>query len=131
MDPAVFIKWWFSWASNMKINFRKPCPVCKHTPKQLACDGTKIGVGFRHASFDEISKPDDPGTVLPTLHCRMTRCFLTDRNDVDKYNLTIAKEHLNYIAKSTLNEIPVVDVLSDEEIHERNRILLQLLNDKV
>ena len=79
MDQEVFRKWWFSWASrasSMKIDFRKPRPVCKLTPKQLACDGTKVGVGFRHASFDEINSPDDKKSVLPTLHRRMTRCFL-------------------------------------------------------
>ncbi|CAC5425041.1 unnamed protein product [Mytilus coruscus] len=32
MDSSVFIKWWFSWASNMKIDFRKPCPICKFRP---------------------------------------------------------------------------------------------------
>ncbi|CAC5425017.1 unnamed protein product [Mytilus coruscus] len=130
MDSSVFIKWWFSWASNMKIDFRKPCPICKFRPKQLACDGTKVGIGFRHASFDEISKPDNPDIILPTLHRRMARCFLFDRVG-DKEQLNTARHHLNYLAKLNLDKVPPQEILSDEETQQRNNILLEILDNSV
>ncbi|KAK3576119.1 hypothetical protein CHS0354_028018 [Potamilus streckersoni] len=67
MDPGVFLKWWFSWTSNMKMDLRKPCPgfgFAAFAPKQLACHGPKVEVGFSNANFEEESKPD---TVEPVL----------------------------------------------------------------
>ena len=51
MVPNTFIKWWFSWALSLKIDFRRPCLVCQFELKQLACEGTKVGIGFRHANL--------------------------------------------------------------------------------
>ena len=71
MDPNTFIKWWLSWASSLKIVFRKPCPVCQFEPKQLACDGNKVGIGLRHAKFANISKQDNETLIEPTIHRRL------------------------------------------------------------
>jgi hypothetical protein len=115
----------------MKIDFRKPCPVCGFAPKQLACDGTKVGVGFRNANFEEISKPDDSNNILPTLHRRMTRCFLPDGPGTNKDKLKQASEHLHYISRVILNEIPQQEILPQEEQLNRNTLLLSLLCDSV
>ena len=84
MDLTVCLRWWFSWAASMNIDFRTPCDSCGFEPKRRCCDGTKIGVGFRNAKFKEISKPDKPEPVLPTIHRRMDRCFLKNIKGIDK-----------------------------------------------
>ena len=67
----------------MKIDFRQPCPLCKFNPKQLACDWTKIGVGCCNINFKEISQPNNEVNIEPTIHSRMTRCFVAQRPDVE------------------------------------------------
>ena len=73
MDPNTFIKRWFSSASSLKIDLRKPCPVCQFERKQLACDGTKEGIGFRHANKSE---PDNENLIEPTIHRRLDVSYL-------------------------------------------------------
>ena len=36
--------------------------------RDFAVMAQTIGVGFRNAKFEEISKPDIPESVLPTIH---------------------------------------------------------------
>ena len=98
MDSKTFIKWWFSWAASLKIDFRKPCPVCKFKPKQLACDGTKVGIVFRHANFTAISKPDNENLSEQTLHRRLDRCFLPSSVFNNKI-MSTCRSYLNYIAR--------------------------------
>ena len=79
MSLCRFIDWWFSWASHMKVDFRKSCPSCENC-EILACDGTKLGVGFQHAFVDAIETPEDCETVIPTKSRRHDRCFITTTN---------------------------------------------------
>ena len=44
--------------------------------RDFAVMAQTIGVGFRNAEFEEISKPDIPESVLPTIQRWMNRCFL-------------------------------------------------------
>jgi hypothetical protein len=83
----------------MNIDFRKHCPVCGFAQKQLSCADTKVGVGFRNANFEEISKSDDPDHILPILQSKMTRCVLPDMTGIDKDNLKQAREHLHCICR--------------------------------
>ena len=46
MSLQTFIEWFFGWASHMEIDFCQVCEVCGDSPKVLACDVTKIGIGF-------------------------------------------------------------------------------------
>ena len=101
MDPKTFLKWWFSWAASMKKDFRKPCQSCKFNPKQLACDGTKVGIGLRIVNFEEISKPDT-GNIIPTLHRRLDRCFIS--NSIPNVNSNEIRAHLYYLGKKSLNK---------------------------
>ncbi|CAC5425023.1 unnamed protein product [Mytilus coruscus] len=81
--------------------------------------------------FDEISKPDNPDIILPTLHRRMARCFLFDRVG-DKEQLNTARHHLNYLAdRLNLDKVPPQEILSDEETQQRNNILLEILDNSV
>ena len=43
--------------------------------RDFAVMAQTIGVGFRNAKFEEISKPDIPESVLPTIQRWMDRCF--------------------------------------------------------
>ena len=126
MDSKTFIKWWFSWAALMRKDFRRPCPVCKYSPKQLACDGTKVGVGLRHVDFTEISKPDTDN-ILPTLHRRLDRCFIS--NDLPNLNHIECREHLFYLSKKSLNELSTF--LTPEEEERKTNNILMILPDSV
>ena len=54
MSINTFLKWFFGWMSNMKLDFRKEIdPVCGYHPKILACDGTHIGVSIKHLHLDK------------------------------------------------------------------------------
>ena len=60
MSINTFLKWFFGWISNMKIDFRKEIdPVCGYNPKVLACDGTHIGVSIKHLHLNKpVTQPD-------------------------------------------------------------------------
>ena len=132
MDPSTFIKWWFSWASSLKIDFRKPCPVCQFEPKQLACDGTKVGIGFRHANFTDISKPDNENLIEPTIHRRLDRCFLSnDLSPLTNRNMNECRSHLNYLSKKALNELTDSEILTEEIEQEKNAVLVSILPAQV
>ena len=72
MCPATFIKWFFSWIAQMKIDFRKHVyPWCKFKPEKLACDGTHIGVSLKQLKLKGgITKPDLQDNILKPVHKR-------------------------------------------------------------
>ena len=59
----------------MKIDFRQPCSWCGHSPKVLACDATKIGIGFKNTFVKPIETPELTD-VIPTPNKRHDRCFI-------------------------------------------------------
>ncbi len=99
MSAHVFIKWWFSWAANHKIDFREPCSVCKYHPKILACDGTKLGVVHNKHNLSPIEKPDNLQDMFPTQHRRNDRCFLSYTSDHSPEVVRTAREHLCFLGK--------------------------------
>jgi len=118
MDPGVFIKWWFSWAASMKIAFRVPCEICKYQPKRLVCDGTRIGVGFRHATFEDVNTPESSIPKQQTLHRRLDRCLLKNMpGRVNSYTSRM-RVNLDYLARKTLGE----DITNDGSGDDDNRI---------
>ena len=98
MSPQTFIAWWFSWSSKFKIDFRKPCTICKYNPKFLACDGTKIGISFRNANIDPIEKATSTELIDPC-HRRNDREFLYfDANNMEQNeNMRQCRDHLAYM----------------------------------
>ena len=78
MSRNTFIKWWFSWASSMKINFREKCFGCGENIRCLAADGTKIGITLKQASVIPIEKT--VGVPIKTQTRRYLRTFVNDRN---------------------------------------------------
>jgi len=77
MSPKTFIKLFFSWASNQEIDFRKVCQWCGSNPKILACDATRIGIIQKNCAVSPIEEKDNEENILPTLHRRNNRCFLS------------------------------------------------------
>ncbi|WAR02073.1 hypothetical protein MAR_008631, partial [Mya arenaria] len=127
MDATVFLKWWFSWAANMNIDFRQPCDICRYEPNRLCCDGTRVGVGFRHSNFTEISKPDSSLQTQQTLHRRMDRCYLKNKPGVEKRQMIAYREALDNIARTTVAEFEPLDI---PENNDRINLLMQALPEE-
>ena len=51
-----FYKWWFGWASNMRIDFREICEMCDGNIDYLTYDGTKIGMEIGKAFITPIEQ---------------------------------------------------------------------------
>ena len=66
----------FAWASRMKIDIRKGCFWCKGCPRIVACDGTKIGIGFRNTFFAPIECAEKIAPPNSSHLRRLDRCFL-------------------------------------------------------
>ena len=54
MAVNTFIKWWFSWASAMEIDFVQGCFSCGNNIKYLAADGTKLGITLKQTNVQPI-----------------------------------------------------------------------------
>ena len=136
MDPAVFIKWWFSWVANMKIDFRRPCDICGFEPKRLCCDGTNVGIGLRNANFEEISTFEPNTQPLNTLHRRMDRCFLKNMDEIEKHQMIQNRETLDYLAKREIKrngteELDGFNFIDDAELNERIDKVKEVLPDEI
>ncbi|XP_052258313.1 uncharacterized protein LOC127863007 isoform X8 [Dreissena polymorpha] len=131
MDQTVFLNFWFSWASNMKIDFRIPCGVCGYGPKRLCCDGTKVGVGFRNSNYEEITETNQALGINNTLHRRMDRCFLKNLNGIDKQEMINLRTTLDYIARKELNEIKENEIIPERDLLDRIELLKQALPSEV
>ena len=88
MDHRTFTDFIFSWLANFKIDFREGCSQCGDNPSVLACDGTKLGIFFKNASFKSIEEPTCDVKVHP-VHKRTDRQFFSYN---DKVNSIIKKE---------------------------------------
>ncbi|XP_053384247.1 uncharacterized protein LOC128550109 isoform X2 [Mercenaria mercenaria] len=131
MSPTLFIRWWFSWAANMKIEFRVPCKSCGFKPRRLCCDGTRVGVGFRHASYEEINKTDEGAPVNETLHRRMDRCFLKNMKELEKQEVIQFRSTLDYLARRVIQGVKDDEVIPDVELEERVNSLNDILPDEI
>ena len=57
----------------MEIYFRQVCEVCGDSPKVLACDSGKIGIGFKHSFIRHIEESDSE--IQTQQSRRIDRCF--------------------------------------------------------
>ena len=75
VSVPIFIKWFFAWISQMKIDFRQQCQACGGSSKFLACDGTKLGITLKNAFIKPIETPEN-GPIVETRLKRLNRCFI-------------------------------------------------------
>ena len=103
MDLNTFISWFFAWASRMRIDFRMPCEGCNGPPKVLACDGTKIGIGFRNTFVTPIETPTKPAPASSNGR-RLDRCFLScETKDPETKRLySKARSYLRFVCDCIL-----------------------------
>ena len=80
MSLNTFIKWWFSWAAAMNIDFIQPCFSCGNDVKVLAADGTKIGITLKQANVVPIETQEDHMIALPTNNRRFNRTLINNSN---------------------------------------------------
>jgi len=112
MAANTFIRWWFAWASAMRINFVEQCFSCGNDIKILACDGTKIGYTLKQANVRPIESPDDPtGLVHQTISRRFDRTLIT--NSIDSVERKAINVHLTSLANNVLNET----VIENDQMH--------------
>ncbi|XP_057307007.1 uncharacterized protein LOC130645141 [Hydractinia symbiolongicarpus] len=93
MSVPVFIDWFFAWVSAMQIEFRQQCRLCGGESKILACDGTKLGVGFKNTFVDPIENAEG-GEILETTLKRLHRCFIFNTPDHDSRDFSQARNVL-------------------------------------
>ena len=81
MSINTFLKWFFGWISNMKIDFRKEIdPVCGYNPKVLGCDGTHIGVSIKHLHLDKPVTQPDLDELKKAKHQRIKRLLIGQKS---------------------------------------------------
>lgn len=109
MGLQTFVNWFFGWASRMINDFCKGCFWCKGAPKIIACDGTKIGIGFKNprvsivAPIENAEKRAPANALSPR---RLDRCFLRPGNKSDSEQCKIyaaARKVLRNISEAVLN----------------------------
>lgn len=127
MSVQTFLSWWFSWSSKMRIDFRQPCYICKNDPRFLACDGTKLGITFKHAQITPIEKADSDEIVDPC-HRRNQRSFLHFNFGTNGQNDIKCRKHLHYLANKFLGLLKNNEVLPYNLEHEGNMLLLEIVD---
>lgn len=130
MSNNTFIAWWFSWISKFKIDFRKPCSICKYDPKYLAADGTKIGINVSHSVVQPI-ETSTVETLIDPCHRRNKRAFISySQGDLDAKSKAQSRDHLLYHAKRALGTLRNTVELPFEEEVDKNTMLLQHVEER-
>lgn len=123
MSRNTFIKWWFSWASSMKINFRKKCFGCGDKLKCLAADGTKIGITLKQSDVVPIETAE--GEPIKTLTRRYGRTFINNNNTTGK------RADVNKAVSELANHVMGKNKLDQEKIDEHLEMVKHDCKDKV
>ena len=116
MSVPVFIDWFFAWVSRMEIDFRQPCYWCGGTSKLLACDGTKLGIGFKNAFVKPIESKEKDG-VVKTQFRRLDRCFIFNTQEHQPSYYQKAREDLEVccrvILESKAEDASFIEICND------------------
>ena len=132
MSNTTFTSCMFSWLGRMNIDFREHIdPYCGYHPKILACDATHAGISFRHMKVKAIECAELAEERVIS-HRRYTRVFLSDSLVQDSRGLDVAhvrtaRSHLKYLSRQMLKELSPSERLSEDEVHQRNELLLQIV----
>ena len=82
MSINTFLKWFFGWMSNMKVDFHKEIdPVCQYNPQILACDGTHIGVSIKQLHLEKLITHPDIDEIQNAKHQRVNRVLLRNKEN--------------------------------------------------
>ena len=107
MSRFTFTDFIFSWLANFKVDFRQTCSRCGTDPKILACDGTKIGMFFRHSNITPVETPTCE-TQYKAAHTRCCRQFFSySSKDTAKVKSQrrLAKQDLSYFVAKNSNKL--------------------------
>ena len=126
MTLPTFIDWWFGWASNMRIDFREICNWCENGQEMLACDGTKVGLGFANAFVKPIESLED-SNIIPTRLRWNGRCYIVTPPRTEPKIYEMGRTHLCYVSLMILNQICSADKLAEDLLLERTYQLKKLL----
>ena len=122
ISNKTFISSFFSWVAALEIDYRQEVdPWCRHNPKVIACDGTKIGVSLKYQKLDPpITQPNLHYTD-DTLHQKYDRCFLPYPKKIPDENVTAfkirkkrvskAREYLQLLVKCAIQGTPLPETL--------------------
>ncbi|XP_065683364.1 uncharacterized protein LOC136096133 [Hydra vulgaris] len=102
MSNSVFIDWFFGWASHMGIDFREQCTMCGNSNRILACDGTKLGIGFKQTFAKAIETPVIE-EVPETTFRRFDRCFIPNTKEKDPKDFAHARKVIRTICEMIKN----------------------------
>ena len=90
----------------MRIDFRKGCLWYKSAPKIIACDGTKIGIGFKSTFVTPTEIAEKRAPANASSPQRLYRCFLHSENKSDFEQCKVyatARKVLHNISEAALN----------------------------
>ena len=110
----------------MRIDFREICNWCENGPGMLACDGTKVGLGFANASVKPFETLED-SNIIPTRLTRNDHCYIVTPPRTEPKIYEMAKAHLRYVSLMILNQICSADKLADDLLLARTNQLKDLL----
>ena len=126
MTLPTFIDWWFGWALNMQIDFREISNWCENGPEMLACDGTKVGLGFANAFVKPIKILED-SNIIPTRLRWNDHCYIVTPPRTEPKIYKMVRTHLGYVSLMILNRICSADKLADDLLLTRTNQLKDLL----
>ena len=130
MSKSTFVSWFFSWAARMNIDFRKHVdPFCRYEPKQLACDGTHIGISVRNSCGPFVTDSTEADDVI-SVHQRHDRMFLPYSLPGHTHNqIMVVRKHLIYHCRKALGkEINLADTPAEEEIPALDQTAIKFFN---
>ena len=129
LSPPGFIKRWFGWASNIKIDFREICEICDANIDYLACNRTKIEMGIGKAFITAIEQRiNTPQIKSPSKRYEMT--FLNDNICALSQRWKEMNDHLLHLAKIVLNELLTNEKLNAEISSSRKATLVSVFLKK-
>ena len=138
LSNKSFINVLLSWIAALKIDFRQEVdPWCKHHPKVLACDGTKVGVSYKMQKLDPPITEPNVEEIADTLHKKYDRCFLTYPTKAPGETGAIyserckrvkrARQYLLLLVRSALEGLPLAD--NDQAAMQERRNFIDVCNE--
>ena len=121
MSPGEFIRWFFSWASHQKLEFRQQCIGCGSDPKALV--GYSVRIDTKTSSQNSSPFEEFKGErLLYSKHGKLDRCFLPDKNEEDPKITQEARLHLQWLCKGVLGK-EREEILADDADRRLDKLM--------